>query len=553
MYIFRSIFMIICFALIAFTVPFNGYAQETGEIAAATDIVSVTDIPADNGYINAWESFSYPLDLFRVKPYDAGDSINGGTGGINITDVNGEGGWTSAWILEATSYKAELSETQVDTGRIMHQDSTFFPGSFSLQIRTPAINGPKRSFTNITKGDLWISFIYQDTGPVEDHDSGMFILDREGNKLFLVGKPRNAAGLGVSHLAEDTADLVAAATYSDPHHLMVRIVLNDQPGESDDIYMWIDPDEDDRINTFDAGGKDLFDAESIGGVMLSRRQDAGSAFFDDINIGKIASLPPEGTVRVDLGFDPASTVRNDANVVLHDVISVDSFTDGYTGEGYGHNADQDHFMVVRGYIYYSDMGESKVARGIPVDRLSGLSGFSIAPFNNSLQDIDPFSGVKNALRFHPESGTASQVNLEVPVNSYGQCRILTSGDGYGELPVVFEYQDGSTQEAVFRSPDWLDDAQDDGHGGVIPADINQINNGMNRLDSYSFFEGSDMITGENPELDDVSFFTERVSLDLSKTLTSIKLGPSNGSVVNVYSMLLDMADDITPVVDWMMY
>jgi hypothetical protein len=551
MYLFRSIFMIICFTLIAF--PFTGYAQETGEIPAATDVISATVAPVENGFINAWESFTYPLDVYLTKPNAAGDSINGGSGGINITDVNGAGGWTSTWILAATSYHAELSETQVDTERIMHQDSLYFPGSFSLQIRTPAINGPKRSMPIITKGDLWISFIYQDTGPVEDHDSGMFILDRAGTKLLLVGKPRNAAGLGVSHLADEAADMVVEATYSDPHHLMIRIVLNDQPGESDDVYLWIDPDEDDRQNTYDVGGKDLFDAESIGGVMLSRRKDAGSGFFDDISINTIASLPPEGTVRVDLGFDPESTVRDDANIVLHDVISIDSFTDGYTGEGYGHNAEQDHFMVVRGYIYYTDLGESKIARGIPMDRLSGLAGFSIAPFNDSLQDSDPLSGVKNALRFHPESGTNSQVNLEVPVDSYGQCRILTSGDGYGELPVVFEYQDGSIQEAVFRSPDWLDDAVDDGNGGVIPAEINQINNGMNRLDAYAFFEGSDLISRANPELDDASFFSERVSLDLAKTLTAIKLGPSNSSVINVYSLLLDMSDDITPVVDWMMY
>jgi hypothetical protein len=127
------------------------------------------------------------------------------------------------------------------------------------------------------------------------------------------------------------------------------------------------------------------------------------------------------------------------------------------------------------------------------------------------------------------------------------------GDGYGTLAVKFTYEDGGTQVGLFRSPDWLDDSQDDGHGGLIPADILQINNGMNRLVDYSYFEGSEPLTGTNPQFDDVSFFSDRIMLDQTKKLTGISLGPSSGSVVNVYDLLLDIEAGITSVTNWMMF
>ncbi|MGC9329278.1 MAG: hypothetical protein ACP5I1_16715, partial [Candidatus Hinthialibacter sp.] len=200
-----------------------------------------------------------------------------------------------------------------------------------------------------------------------------------------------------------------------------------------------------------------------------------------------------------------------------------------------------------------EQGDSRVARGIPIDRMSGLSGFVIAPFNVSLEDDDSTSGGKNALRFHPDSGTQESISFNIPKGNYGQCRILISGDGYGELPAVFEYDDGTTFEGTFQSPDWLDDSIYDDHGGLIPHSVIQINNGMNRLTDFAYFEGSNPITGENPELDDASFFAGRIGLDPTKNLVRLHLGPSSGSVINVYDLLLDVESDVTPVLDWMMY
>lgn len=531
-------------SLLVFSV--SSIAHSSNAILSATDVLAAP-------YVNAWESFSYPLDIYVNSPNSAGDSINGGTGGINSSDANGEGGWTSPWILEATSYEAELSETQIDTDRIVHQDSFQFPGSFSLEIKTPAINGPKRSFPEVASGELWISFVYQDTGPVEDHDSGLFVMDAEGNKLLLLGKPRNADFLGISHLPADATDQVTTISYDTPHLLMARIVLDNQPGQNDDVFLWIDPTENDRLDTYDTGGENLAEIDSIDAIMLSRRQDSGSGFFDDICISTDPSLAPAGSLRIDLGFASNSPLRDNVDVVLHDVISTDLFVDAIQGQGYGHNNTQNNFLVVRGYIYYNDQGESRVARGIPIDRLSGLSGFAIAPFNDSIYDSDSFSGGKNALRFGPDNGTNRAIPLTIAPGNYSQCRILTSGDGFGTLSAIFNYIDGTTQEVSIQSPDWMDDPVNDGHGGVIPASIIQINNGMNRLDDTSFFEGSTPVTGANPQLDDASFFVGLVSLDRAKTLAGIKLGPSSGSVINVYDLLLDLDNGVTPVQEWMMY
>ncbi len=527
------------------------YSSPGFSVSAVGDICLIQS--NDLSYVNAWESFSYPLDIFTNQPNSAGDSIQGGTGGINLLNPNGEGGWTTPWILEATSYRAELSNVSIDTRRIVHQNATYVPGSFSLIIRTPAINGPKRFFPELSSGELWISFVFMDTGPVVDHDTGMFILNAAGKKLFLIGKPRQAEVLGIGNLSSGVADRLTAISYSKPHHLMTRIVLNEESGMNDAIYFWIDPDEEDRLESYDAGGNNLADVDSIGGIMLSRRQDSGSGFFDDICVTTTPSLPPAGTVRIDLGFDPSSPLRKNNNGVWHDVISIDSFTDNLGGCGYGHSKDQNQFMVVRGYIYYDDQGASRVARGIPIDRLSGLSGFALAPCNDSSLDTDHLSGWKNALRFHPENGTRSGMNLNVLPGHYGQCRILLSGDGYGVLAVLFEYEDGTTQEGSFRCPDWMDDPMNDGHGGVIPSDIIQLENGMNRLRDDSFFEGSTPISSEHPELDDACFFVETAVLDRTRKLIGIKLGPSSGSVVNVYDLLLDVDSNATSINDWMAF
>lgn len=511
-------------------------------------IISATGVSAAP-FVNAWESFSYPIDIFPNTPNTAGDSIHGGTGGVNLSDVGGEGGWTSPWVLEATSYEAELSETQIDTTRIGHQDALFFPGSYSLEITTPAINGPKRSFPEVQSGELWITFLFQDSGPTDDHDSGLFVLNREGKKLFLLGKPRNASTLGVGGLPNHASDRVTSIAYTEPHELMARIVLHDGAGQNDGVYLWIDPNENDRLDTYDAGGENLAETGSLAAVMLSRRQNAGSGFFDDLCISTAPSLAPAGSERVDLGFSPDSPLRQNSEAIVHDVISMDAYFDAVQGDGYGHNKNQNAFMVVRGYIYYTESGDSRVARGIPSDRLSGLSGFAVAPFNNALED----SGWKNALRFAPENGTATSIPLSFTPGAYYQCRLLTSGDGFGTLSAMFTYSDGSTAEASIQSPDWLDDPVNDGNGGVIPASLTQINNGMNRLNESSYFEGSTPVTGKNPQLDDASFFEAVVPLDKSKTLTEIQLGPSSGSVINVYDLLLDVENGATPVREWMMY
>jgi hypothetical protein len=96
--------------------------------------------PTGEPRIDAWESFSYPLDLFTSAPNRAGDTIRGGTGGVNESDVNGEGGWTSPWILEATSYEAVLSDTQIDThGSYTKTHPHFLAVSLSIFVHWPSM------------------------------------------------------------------------------------------------------------------------------------------------------------------------------------------------------------------------------------------------------------------------------------------------------------------------------------------------------------------------------------------------------------------------------
>jgi hypothetical protein len=118
-------------------------------------------------------------------------------------------------------------------------------------------------FTPVRSGECVISFVFQDTGPVEDHDAGLFILDAAGINHFLIGKPRNGSLLGISHLPASATDQLTTVSYYDPHHLLVRLVLDKQTGRRDDVYLWVDPDENDRLDTYDAGSDDIAELDSV--------------------------------------------------------------------------------------------------------------------------------------------------------------------------------------------------------------------------------------------------------------------------------------------------
>ncbi|HOJ58876.1 MAG TPA: hypothetical protein PK878_01190 [bacterium] len=502
--------------------------------------------------IHAWESFTYPLDIFTQPPNFAGHSIAGGTGGINVQDNRGEGGWTSAWILEATEIVAVLDETPLDTERMAHQDPFFYPGSFSLKISTTAVDGPMRRFPEADAGELWISFLFQDSIAVSS-SSGLVIRGATGADGVLIGKPAGSEFLGLASPPAAKSSWLTAVPYNEPHHLMVRVVLDPAPGRLDDVFLWVDPTEADRLDTYQAGGEDIVEIESLGAIQLRRSSAAGNAYFDDLVISSRPSLPPAGTVRIDLGFDPASPLRRNPAVVLHDVISIDQYRDARTGPGYGLSDEQNEFLVVEGFIYFSAFGESRVARGVPFDRLSGLGGFALAPFNDSLGDVTSTSGWKNALRFHSGNGTKVPVSFDVPSGPYAQCRVLTTGDGHATLRAVFHFADGTSEEKAFRSADWLADPEEGGDENAPPPDLVQIRNHMNYLDGDSLFVGSDPLTGEDANHDDACFFSDRVPLPMDKNLIRIELGPASNGTVNLFDLLLDTRLDETAVPDWMLH
>ncbi len=524
-----------------------------GVLLAGSGFVGATEENASGApFVQAWESFTYPLDIFTFPPNTAGQSIAGGTGGVNVQDNRGAGGWTSAWILDATEVVAVLDETQLDTERIVHQDAFFYPGSFTLKVSSTATAGPQRRFPEVNEGELWISFLFQDSIAVSS-SSGLVIHGATGAAAVLIGKPAGSEFLGLGIPPEAKSSWLTAAAYNEPHHLLARIVLDPAPGKRDDVYLWVDPTEADRLDTYKAGGEDIAEIESLGVIELRRSSAAGNAYYDDIVISTLPALPPAGSVRLDLGFDPKSPARKNTDLVLHDVISIDQYRDARTGAGYGQSDAQNEFLVVQGFIYFSELGESRVARGVPLDRLSGLGGFALAPFNDSLSDVTSTSGGKNAVRFNSGNGTKVPVSFDVPSGSYAQCRVLTTGDGDATLSAVFHYADGTSDEKNFRSVDWLADPVEDGDGKVSPPDLFQISNNMNYLDADSQFAGIDPLTGENAAQDDASFFSDRVPLPVDKILTRIELGPASNGTVNLYDLLLDTYLDHTAVPDWMLH
>lgn len=510
----------------------------------------------DSVFVHAWESFTYPPDLYESPPRFAGDLIVGGAGGINNTDNHGEGGWLSGWILKASDVvQADLAAVNLDTARIQHQDAVMFPGSYCLRINTTATEGPMRQFPLIESGELWTSFVYQDNGPDSMRFSGMaFQFDTGQIDSIYVGKIGGATTIGIGNLPVNAGAQLTDIPFQGPNQIMVRFVLDPEPGMNDDVFLWVNPTETDRLDTYLAGGENIADITGIGVIHIRRSTTTGQAYYDDIMITTHSSLPPVGARRVDLGFDPSSPLRQNPDIVLHDVISTDQFLDTVSGPGYGHNESNDHFLVVQGFYYVNETGDSRVARGVPIDRMSGLMGFAIASFNDSFSDSDSISGGKNALRFHPVHGTKIPVRLDIEPGHFGQCRILTSGDGNAVLNAEFHYEDSSIQKAVFNSPDWFDDWVDDGQGGILPTGVSQVHNHMNWINELLLIQASNPKTGENPSLDDAAFFSSSVLLDSTKTLTRLVLGPSEGDgIVNVYDLLLEVESDVTPVIHWMLY
>ena len=150
--------------------------------------------------------------------------------------------------------------------------------------------------------------------------------------------------------------------------------------------MWINPDETDRLDTYDAGGPNNDDILDIAEIRLRRGNADGSSYFDNIWISSDAALPPAGAGRVDLTL---SDPDRDPAIPAWDVISIDKAADGITlVPGFGHDNGNNYYLVVAGYIYEDGNGVPFVANGLPPDRMSGLNGHVFGPYNNASLEQD---------------------------------------------------------------------------------------------------------------------------------------------------------------------
>jgi spore coat protein H len=142
-----------------------------------------------------------------------------------------------------------------------------------------------------------------------------------------------------------------------------------------------------------------------------------------------------------------------------------------------------------------------LARGLPRDRAIGVH--LLAEY-----------GGPNALQL--ASGDRAPVRLAVVRARYSFVRFLLAGGGGDcEMPLTFEYGDGSKARQVLPADDWYDDNPPDGplgsvHAGCVPA----LNN-MGRIRNGSFRERND------PAL-----FEAVLAVDPRKDLVSIVLHPA---------------------------
>ncbi|MDP8242842.1 MAG: hypothetical protein P9L94_02090 [Candidatus Hinthialibacter antarcticus] len=477
---------------------------------------------------NTYETFSY-LDESE------------GTG-LDAIAVGGGPGWASEWTASGANSPSALSTTILEAGLVVNQPSPELnTGGYSVEIAGDAGDGVSRMLGEVENaGDIWISFVYQETGPAADHWSGMTLYDSEGGESSFIGKPFNSEFCGIGNLSD--ADSLTDIDYTVPNHFLVRIDMDPTPGQNDSVYLWVNPDETDRLDTYLAGGPGNDDILDIAELRLRRGGAAGSSFFDNIWISSDAALPPAGAGRVDLTFNNPD---RDPAIPVWDVISLDKYEDGITGVvGFGHDQGNDHYLVVSGYIY-DDNTNIFVANGLPPDRMSGLNGHVFGPYNNAALE----QGLKNSVKFMLNDTQRGPFTFDVvPPGNYRELRMsATVGNGFGELITTLNFDDGSSEETALHADDWFRDPAD---SSWQYADVRQLIDGMDRLGGgESNFQNSN----------DPSVNEDKAPVNPDKVLVSVTLEladpPRSASNpgFNLYDIWALPADSGTPVMDWALY
>ena len=291
----------------------------------------------------------------------------------------------------------------------------------------------------------------------------------------------------------------------------------------------------------DTGGPKNDEILDVAEIRLRRGSTAGSSYFDNIWISSDAALPPAGAGRVDLTFNNPD---RDSAIPAWDVISIDKFDDGITGErGFGHDNGNNYYLIVTGYIYEDGGGTLNVADGLPPDRMSGLNGHVFGPYNNAALGL----GLKNSIKFMTNDEQRGPFTFDVvPPGQYRELRSsATVGNGFGALKTTLNFEDGSTEVTELHADDWFRDPAD---SSWQFADVRLLINGMDRLDGgSSFANANDPAVNEDkaPVNPDKVLVSVTLELDLDRS--------ASNPGFNLYDIWALPADSATPVQSWMLH
>jgi len=479
------------------------------------------------------ETFSYPLNM------EANENK-----GKSLAEVDQQRGWgwSGGWVVGPDATDA-LDEKTLDAGLIESQPLANNPGNFSLKLTgASGDEGVRRSFNPVSIGELWLSFAFLDEGPASQHWAGLSFYDAGGNEVSFVGKPWDAASAGIGNLPGGDS-LAEGVDYTEPHHYLVRYLLRAGEGQNDGVFLWIDPDREDTLATFDAGGDNIDTISNVATLRIARGEGDGSTYVDTIWIDSVPALPPEGSGRVEFMLDDPE--NRPEEWPGFDVVCVDQFDDAAGGwYGFGHDTGEDHYLLVTGFIYYDSQSNPTtqlLGYGLPVDHMSGLNGHILGPYNNQALEL----GYKTSMKFENTGEQYGPFTFDVvPPGNYAELRAcMTVGNGDGQLLATFNYEDGSTSEGVFHADDWYDDPP-----GLRFPDVFQLVNDMNRISGNGDFD----------ERFDPAFFENAAEVDETKVLTSVTLefDPSvASSAYNLFDILAvpsGAEEPPTSVTTWML-
>ncbi|MDX9754734.1 MAG: hypothetical protein RBU29_12275 [bacterium] len=525
---------------LSYTVYVNSGESKTFSFAGNAVKGSATQVVSGQANLTLlsffiFETFAYP---------SGGTNDNEGKGLTEVTQPLGGGatplnnGWATLWS-DKGSTGDKLNTRIIDAGLVTSQPQEYNPGNFCLELSGDGTNGVSRSIKPVNTGEVWLSFTFLDEGPAANHWAGITLYGANGNEVSFVGKPYNATSSGIGNLPGGDS-LAAGKDYKQPHHYLVRYVLQSGAGQNDSVYLWIDPDATDTLATFDAGGENNDEISDIAELRLRRGGAAGSAFWDNIILASVPALPPAGSGRVDLKLnDP----NRPAELPAWDVVCIDQVDDAmYDGTwGFGHDNNDTHYLLVSGYIYWQNAnqtGNQMIGWGLPPDHISGLNGHVLGDYNNQFDE----TGLKNSMKFENSTQQKGPFTFDVvPAGKYAELRaVMTVGNGDGELYATFHYDDGTTSQGVFHADDWYDDPPQ-----LTYNDVFQLVNGMNRIDGSKNFDGRF----------DPAFFENAAQVDPTKVLKQVTLekNTTHGSSLNLFDILAIPEKEIVGIEEWQLY